>query len=233
MMRLVLLPGMHGTGELFSEFISKILEPKYIEALCYPNDVILSYEKLLRNVQAWVPESDEYYLLAESFSTPLTIQFAATRPTNLKGLILCAGFASSPVKGWRRFFATLFAPLWFSVSIPKSALNLLAGSNAPSALLDAVRSAISAVQPKVFAARARAVLTCDARAELRQVNVPILYLRAKQDKIVPAWSLEEIRRIKPNVIVVEIDAPHLILQREPQQAAAAVAKFIHQIEAAN
>jgi pimeloyl-ACP methyl ester carboxylesterase len=137
------------------------------------------------------------------------------------------------VKGWRRFLATIFAPHWFSVSIPKFGLNLLAGSNASPALLAAVRKAISAVQPKVFASRARAALACDARAELSRVNVPILYLLAKQDRVVPVSCLEEIRLIKPDLIVAEIDGPHLLLQREPQRAAIVIAVFIHQIEAAN
>jgi pimeloyl-[acyl-carrier protein] methyl ester esterase len=233
MMRLVLLPGMHGTGELFSAFMSLMPKTKQIEALSYPVDVSLSYLQLLGVVEASVPASDSYYLLAESFSTPLAIQFAATKPANLKGLILCAGFASSPMRGWRRVFARQFAPLSFRVGVPKFALNLLAGPNAPPVLLVAVRAAISAVQPKVLAARARAVLACDARGELSQIDVPILYLLAKQDRIVPASCLDEILRIRPDVKVVSIDAPHLLLQREPQQAATAVADFIGQIESAH
>jgi pimeloyl-[acyl-carrier protein] methyl ester esterase len=234
MMRLVLLPGMHGTGELFSAFMSLMPETKQIEALCYPNDAIWSsYSLLLRAVQAWVPESDEYYLLAESFSTPLAIQFAATRPANLKGLILCAGFASSPMKGWRRFLMSLFAPFGFNLGVPRFGMSLLIGPHAPPALLAAVRGAISAVSRKVLAARARAVLACDARGELSQIDVPILYLLAKQDRIVPASCLDEILRIRPDVKVVSIDAPHLLLQREPQQAATAVADFIGQIESAH
>ena len=100
--RLILLPGMHGTGELFSEFMRMMSEPKHIEALQYPPDVGPSYPQSLAVVQAFVPESGPYFLLAESFSTPLAIQFAATHPQNLKGLILAAGFASSPVGGLRR-----------------------------------------------------------------------------------------------------------------------------------
>jgi pimeloyl-ACP methyl ester carboxylesterase len=230
MKRLILLPGMHGTGELFSEFMAAMPESKHIEAPCYPNDTVLQYPQLLSLVQSLVPESDEYYLLAESFSTPLAIQFAATKPANLKGLILCAGFASSPVQGWRRSLMSLFAPLWFSIGIPNLGLTMLAGPNAPPPLLAAVRSAISAVKPKVFTARARAVLACDARLALAQIEVPILYLLAKQDRVVSASCLEEILRIKPDGVVIAIDAPHLLLQREPQQAGAAVTDFINKLE---
>jgi pimeloyl-[acyl-carrier protein] methyl ester esterase len=230
MMRLVLLPGMHGTGELFSEFMRAMPEPKHIEALYYPNDVVWSYSQLLGAVKAWVPQTDEYYLLAESFSTPLAIQFAATRPANLKGLILCAGFASSPIEGWRRLLVRLFAPFLFSVGVPKFGLNLLVGPNAPPALATAVHRAIVTVKAKVLAGRLRSALACDARRELSQIVVPILCLRAKQDRVVPVSCLEEIRRIRPDVVVSEIDGPHLILQREPQKAADSVVEFIRRIE---
>ncbi|MGD0737116.1 MAG: alpha/beta hydrolase [Terracidiphilus sp.] len=230
--RLILLPGMHGSGELFAAFMHMIPKPKHIQALHYPNDATWTHEQLLLDVKAFVPESEPYFLLAESFSTPLAIQFAATRPANLNGLILCAGFASSPIKGWRRLFARVFAPISFRVGIPNSAMNLLAGPNAPDALVAALRKAISAVQPSVLASRARIVLACDATAELSQVNVPILYLLAKQDRVVPVSCLDEILRIRPDVKLVAIDAPHLLMQREPQQAAAAVAEFIQRIESA-
>jgi pimeloyl-ACP methyl ester carboxylesterase len=111
--RLVLLPGMHGTGELFSEFMKMIPEPKHIEALHYPTDVSPSYSQLLGAVEFFVPASEDFVLLAESYSTPLAIQFAATDPPNLKGLILCAGFAASPIRGWRKLLAWVIAPLVF------------------------------------------------------------------------------------------------------------------------
>jgi pimeloyl-ACP methyl ester carboxylesterase len=221
---------MHGTGELFLEFMRLIPEPKYIEAPCYPKDVSLTHEQLLRLVKAFTPESEPFFLLAESFSTPLAIQFAATRPANLKGLILCAGFASSPVKGWRRLFAKFFAPLWFSFGIPKFALNLLTGPSAPATLLATVRAAITAVKPNVLVARARAVLACDVRDELNQIEVPILYLLANKDRVVSASCLDEMLRIRPDLNVVPIDAPHLLLQREPKQSAAAVTEFINKLE---
>jgi pimeloyl-ACP methyl ester carboxylesterase len=225
--RLVLLPGMHGTGELFQEFMSMIPEPKHIQALCYPNDVSPSYRQLLGAVQFTAPESDPFFLLAESFSTPLAIQFAATQPANLEGLILCAGFASSPVRGWRRIAASLLAPALFHLALPEFASRRwLVGPDAPLSLLESVKSASTLVRPKVLSTRLRAIFACDVRKELNRVAVPILFVQATQDRIVPATCLEEIRRIKPMIEVAKIDGPHLILQRRPQESAMIVSKFI-------
>jgi pimeloyl-ACP methyl ester carboxylesterase len=108
--------------------------------------------------------------------------------------------------------------------------RFLIGSNPPESLQSAVRAAVSSVKPKVLTARLRAVLSCDARQALSQIAVPMLYIQAAKDKVVPKSCLDEIRRIKPEIRVAEIDGPHLILQREPKKSANIVAKFIEDFQ---
>ncbi len=226
MLKLVLLPGMDGTGELFSEFVAAL--PSSIEATIvrYPTEEALSYQDLEGMVRAACPASEPFILVAESFSTPLAIQCAATHPANLAGIVLCAGFAASPVRGWRRLFGSLLAPLFLRVPLPNFAAKLwLVGPDAQASLLTAVRGAISSVQPRVLVARLRAALKCDVRADLGQIDVPILYLQANGDRLIDASCLEEIRRIKPQIKIVSIDGPHLLFQRQHQIAAEAVVEF--------
>jgi len=202
-----------------------------VKVVGYPGNLYLSYADLLPVVHAAVPPSELFVLLAESFSTPLAIQYAATKPANLKGIILCAGFSTSPVRGWKRLLATFLAPILFRLPLPDFAnRHWLVGPGATSAILAAVRAAISRVQPKVLSARLRAILACDVRTALSQVTLPILYIEARQDRLVPVSCLEEILQINPRAVVVSIDGPHLILQREPQKAADVVNLFIGQFE---
>jgi pimeloyl-ACP methyl ester carboxylesterase len=169
-------------------------------------------------------------LLAESYSSPLAVQFAATNPPNLKALILCTGFVTSPVRGWRRFTASFLTSILFRLPLPAIFANyFLLGPDPPKGLLAAVRSALSTVKPAVLSARLRAILNCDARAELACISVPILYLQATQDRLIPASSLEEMQHIKPQVTVAKIPGPHLLLQREPETAAQSIANFIRQL----
>ncbi len=229
--RLVLLPGMHGTGELFSEFMRMILGPTHIEAFHYPTDASPSYSQLLGAVESFVPASENFVLLAESFSTPLAIQFAATNPPTLRGLILCAGFATSPIRGWRKSFASLIAPLVFRLPLPRIAVShFLVGADAPESLHAAVRAAILAVKPAVLTARLLQVLAVDARSALSKISVPILFIQPQQDRLVGPPCLEEIRGIKPQIEVAQIRGPHLILQREPQQSANIVAEFMNRLK---
>lgn len=226
-LKLVLLPGMDGTGELFSEFAASLGGEFEIATVRYPTELCLSYSELEGFVLAACSTTGAFVLLAESFSTPLAIQYAASNPVNLEGLVLCAGFATSPVRGWRRLLGWLLAPVVFRVPLPNLAAKLwLVGPGALPSLLAAVRSAVSSVQSKVLAARLRAVLGCDVRAELGRVAVPILYIQAQQDRLVSASCLEELRQIKPQMAVAVLEGPHLLLQREPYTAAETVLRFV-------
>jgi pimeloyl-[acyl-carrier protein] methyl ester esterase len=224
---LVILPGMDGTGELSAEFVSAL--PATVETVIvrYPTERILAYLELVDFVRAACPSSSPFVLVAESFSTPLAIKYAATNPANLEAVVLCAGFATTPVRGWQRFLCSLLAPLLFRFPLPNFATRFwLVGPDSPSPLLAAVRVAISSVQPKVLAIRLRAILACEVRAELRRIQVPILYIQAKRDRLVGASCIEDIRRIKPQMAVASVDGPHLLLQREPQKAAEIIVGFI-------
>jgi pimeloyl-ACP methyl ester carboxylesterase len=169
--------------------------------------------------------------VAESFSSPLAIRFAAANPANLAALILCTGFASSPVHGWRRLLAALCAPIVFRIPLPKFfAEYWLVGQDAPASLLKTVRAAITSVSPNVLAARLREVIDCEVLAELDEITAPILYIQAEQDRLVGASCLEEILRIKPQVAVATIEGPHLLFQREPRQAAAVISEFLQALD---
>jgi pimeloyl-ACP methyl ester carboxylesterase len=222
---------MDGTGRLFSEFMRALTDEFEITVVSYPTDACRTYSELKESVLSLLPKSDSYALLAESFSTPLAIQCASENPGNLKAVILCTCFSTSPLRSWLRPFISLLAPIILRFKLPAVAVRFfLIGRNAPETLLGAVRGAISCVRPWVFAARIRAILACDVRRELAEVRVPIFYLRATEDRLVPASCVEEILNIKPDTEVISIAGPHLLIQREPQQAAGAIANFLRQLK---
>lgn len=225
--KLVLLPGMDGTGKLFGDFVRALPHGFETVAVRYPGDRRLAYPELLEIVRAACPVDERFVIAGESYSTPLAIQFAAANPLNLAGVVLCAGFASSPMRGWRRWVCGLLAQIAFHFPLPGfAARRWLIGAGAPESLVANVRSAIASVQPEVMAVRVREVLACDVRGELAQIAAPILYIQAKRDRIVGSSCLAEIQRINPLVELAMIEGPHLLLQREPQRSAKIVADFV-------
>ena len=225
-------PAWDGRNRRFVQgFAAALPASSEIEIVRYPAGDYLPYAELEALVRAALPASDPFLLVAESFSTPLAIRCAASRPPNLKGLVLCAGFATSPVRGWRRMACSLLAPILFRIKLSETAVRLfLAGKDAPDALAAAVRATVSSVQPKVLSGRLSDVLACDVRAELRRITVPVLYIRAKSDRLVGMASLDEIRQIRPNTDVAVIAGPHLLFQREPQRTAESVVEFVSALD---
>lgn len=218
---------MDGTGKLFRDFVDAL--PAEFEALTvsYPPDRCMPYSSLLPMVLDSCPKDEPFVILAESFSTPLAILCGARNLPNLSGVVICAGFATSPVKGWRRWVCGLLTPLFFRIPLPEIAVRRwLLGEDAPLSLLDSARVTISSVHPKVLVKRLGAVLACNTLDALSRVSVPMLYIQAAKDRIVGVRCLEEMLQIRPDLKVERIDGPHLLVQRRPQRVAETAARFI-------
>src|SRR5215469_15648461 len=226
-LRLVLLPGMDGTGELFASFLNVL--PAWIqpEVIRYPPRERLSYTDLLPSVRNTLPKSEPFVLLAGSFSTPIAIRLAAEAPSNLKALVICAGFIESPIGGLTSVWVSLLAPVLFQFPPPTLAIRtLLVGKDASVELVRSTRAAISSVSPGVLLSRLRDVLECDEAAQLAMVAAPLLYIRANQDHLVGQSSIDAIRRVKSSVTIAQIDGPHFIVQRKAEAVVHALISFL-------
>lgn len=222
---MVLLPGLDGTGKLFApllETLPPIFEPCVV---AYPNKLARSYDDLLPNVQRVLPRDNPFLLVAESFSGPLAIKIASMQPNNLKALILCATFAENPLPGlgWIHWG---IRPWMFRVPVPEILLRyLLTGAKASNSLANQVRQIVRSVRPEAIASRLRLVLTADAAQAVTLCPVPILYLRATRDRLIGRQCAARILQLNPQARKVDIDAPHLLLQSEPEKAVAAITAF--------
>ncbi len=228
--KILLLPGMDGTGKLLLDFSHALAPDMRREISIYLSDKVLSYEDLAKLVRYLCDDPEPFVLLAESFSTPLAIRIAAEKPANLKALILCAGFAASPARGLTRWLGWILAPALMRRELTGSTIrSWLIGADAPEPLVMAVREAMSSVRPEVLTERLRAILTCDARSALSQISVPMLYLQARHDRLVPGRCFEEIRHINTAIRCETVDGPHLLLQREPVKTAQIVTQFLERL----
>lgn len=229
--KILLLPGFDGTGELFKDFVAS-LPPGFEASIArYPTEEVHSYKDLTELVERLVPPTERFVIVAESFSVPIAIQFAARNLPNLKGLILCAGFARSPVHGRFRTLLRRTRPILFKVAPPGLMIRiLLVGCGARGSLVSRVQSAVRSVSPQVLAGRLKSVLDCDVCGDLERIKTPILYLRAKHDRVVGASCGEEILRLNPLCRLAELNGPHLLLQRYPVESANAVIAFLRGLE---
>lgn len=221
---LILLPGMDGTGELFRPLLDVIPHHLPRRVVSYPEDQPLSYDELLRFVgRSLAPEGD-VVLLAESFSGPVAVRYAAAHPDAVRAVVLCASFVRAPVPRWVRFLVT---PLLFHVPLPSFAVRrLMAGRDAPDALVAAVKAAVLRVRPGVLARRVREVFDVDCADALARCPAPVLYLAGGDDALVGPRGVEAVRVACPGMTVRTIEGPHLLLQARPSDCWREIARFL-------
>jgi pimeloyl-ACP methyl ester carboxylesterase len=103
---------------------------------------------------------------------------------------------------------------------------LLLGRFATAPLIEALRVTFDEVSTQTFKARLGAVARADVRPALANVGVPVLYLQATEDSLVPGRCANVITESIAHARIVDIEAPHMLLQVAPDKAAAIVRAFI-------
>lgn len=225
---LVLLPGLDGSGDFFDALCRQLPPQWRTHVVPYPGDRALSYDELARFVLAALPDDGPFVLLAESFSGPVAIQVAATRPAGLIGVVLCATFARNPRPLLRPLLGlTPVAPVR---AAPMGMLSrCLLGAEANASWAERIRQAMDKCSVAVLRKRAREVLLVDVRSQLADIRVPVLYLQATRDWVVPAAALVDMQRVLPGIHVARIDGPHFLLQAKPGSCAEQIAMFAERL----
>lgn len=225
MVALVLLPGLDGTGCLLSDFANALGPEVEVIVASYPRDIPLGYTELETVARSFLPTDKPFFLLAESFSGPIGIAIAASAPPGLQGLVLCCSFARNPLPMLAPLRSLIgLLPLRF---VPNRLLGFFVlGHHASAMKLEALSQTIAQVSETVLRIRAQAALSIDNSADLAHVRVPILYLRASEDRVVSRASAEQVTRLAPHSKVVELPAPHFLLQAQPKEAAGVTMEFM-------
>ncbi|HXE52726.1 MAG TPA: alpha/beta hydrolase [Tepidisphaeraceae bacterium] len=221
---IVLLPGLHGTEDLFGPLLAAIPPKIRPRMITYPPDEALSYDALLNLLSEQLQSEQAMVLIAESFGGPLAIRFAAANPRRVRALVLVATFVKPPVPRWLRY---LVHPVVFRVPPPSLVLRFLLLARTLSQPLPAeLGRAIRKVRPHVIAHRIREVLKVDCTAELRTCSVPILYLAADRDRLVRPKCVKTLLRNRADVQVRTIEGSHMLLQVNPKAAWREIERFL-------
>lgn len=218
---------MDGTGDLSRPFLRALPPGSEATVVAYPARRVLGYRDLRPIVEEAVPRSGPYILVAESFSGPLAIAHAATRPTRLRALVLVATFTRNPLPPSLRWLRALARPALFRVSPPREAVRaVLAGRGAPADLVDAIRATTRRVDPAVMARRLREVLSVNVDAEAASVEVPTLYLAGAADRLVGLRGLAQVSARIPGLEARILEGPHLLLQARPEATVRELLRFL-------
>jgi pimeloyl-ACP methyl ester carboxylesterase len=220
---------MDGTGELFENLLAEL--PPEIKTLVvrYPTASVLNYEELTALADMQIPKNTPYVLLGESFSGPIAIALAARANEQLKGVILSCTFAINPrplLSKW----SFLVPPITINDKRLRIISKLLMSNFKDENVFKQLEIVMPKVSPEIMRARLDAVIGVNYLAELAKINVPMLYLKGKQDHLVPSSASETIVKYAKNVTLVELNAPHLLLQIAAKEASEKIQFFLDRLK---
>lgn len=220
----VLLPGLDGTGQLFSSLKQSLLPQIATQVVAYPTDVT-GYDETIALVLKSLPSQESYVLLGESFSGPVAVAVAGHRPRGLVGLILCASFLKCPSYSLRILSPLLnFLP---SVRPPLPlVVPMLTGRFGGAAVRSEISAALDKVPVTTLKSRLLQVATVDVSSTARALELPVLYLRATADRLVPNAASDHARKCIKQLVVQNVDGPHFLLQTKPRESANAIQDFV-------
>ncbi len=221
-MKIVALPGLDGTG-LLTPKLRHVLDGGHsVTSLAYPSH-LCRYEEVFEWTKSQIPKED-FVLVAESFSGPIGIHVGAEKPPGLKGIVFVAIFARSPRK-LPAFLAALVKIMPFRSSlIANMAQPILMGKRANRTFTAQFLQAMHNVPQTTLSKRLVSVLKVDVVDVLQGIDVPVLYLRATKDRLVPARMARDFEL--SNGTVQDIEGPHFLLQACTDQTDMHIARFI-------
>ncbi|MCJ8501831.1 alpha/beta fold hydrolase [Desulfatitalea alkaliphila] len=221
---LVLLPGLHGTGNLFRPLTDRLPRDIPYQIVAYPTDQRLSIGGLACRVADRLPPGP-VVVLAESFSGLVALELLAQKRHTIQGVIFCAAFARTPHPLLRGPVRRLTLPGRWLQLLPGPLLRAFAlGRHADPRLTMSLRRALVEVAPAVLAQRLRLIAGADFRMD-GSFAVPCHYLQAGRDRLVRPRSARWFAHHFVPFHLHRLDGPHLLLQARPRRCARLIASI--------
>lgn len=224
--RLVLLPGLDGTGRFFDLLAKRLAGVVPIEVETYPENDTNTYDDHVRRIAVKFGR-ERFVALGESFGGPIAVKWAALNPASAIGVILAATFLSSPWPPWLlRVIGNLS-----TAHAPNAALSyFLLGERRDQELRKQLFSVLRSMPKSVSARRIGEVARVDVNAEFRALRCPALVLHGTKDRLVSSAPIACAACAKDGAEVRLFTAPHMLLQTKTDECAEEIENFIWRIE---
>lgn len=212
---LVLLPGLDGSGLLFSPLLAALGADFDCRVLALPNTGEQTPETLAQRLLPQLP-AQCFVLLGESFAGAIAATVAASRPPGLAGVIFVASFLQPPRPlllrmpkalcrlGWRlhRPLARLWRPV--------------CGYRKDVVTRNLVLHALQTLSWSTLWQRLQAIRNLPATP--LALACPAICLHAQNDRLVPGSARVQLNRLPARLL----KGPHFLLQSEPVALAGAI-----------
>lgn len=224
-MVLVMLPGLDGTGRVFEPLLACLSAEITTRVIHYPADRPLSFQEHVDLAHSRLPKDRPFVLLAESFSGPVGLQLIADPPDNLRGVIFVATFARYPVPFLLDLCRHLPQALLLKLLSLPLFCRLICLGGASDDAVKLFRQALQSVMLTVLSSRLGVLAELPPPPETTFTG-PCLYLQASKDRLVPARAARPLIELLPQLQVVQIPGPHILVLAKPEDIARRINSFI-------
>jgi len=192
---------------------------RYIQERTFDDYVESAFDQL--------PQSCSISLVAESFSGPIAISMLAKKQREFGASVLSATFCKSPLPLLSQFSKHLPEIAFTTNPVSKVVLDLLVtGSDASREVKNKAKELLERVQPNKFQERINVVNELDVTYQIKDIDVPLLYIQASKDKIVFKESGIEIMKHAKNLVIEKVEGSHMILQTQPERCAELIVRHV-------
>ncbi len=231
-MRLILLPGLDGTGELFSEFIKNLSKNMTATCISYPEQERLSYSELVEHVRCRLPTNEDFVILAESFSGPIAFKLAQAEPKHLQAIVFVASFLRNPNRVFMRLMRLLPLSIILRYSPPDFVVRKwMLGDEASHEMVLKFKSILRRLPIKTIKFRLQEIYKLSLVEFM--LNYPVYYIKPLQDRLVTDDNYIDFVNTCPNIELFTLDGPHFILQSNAESCANYVNQRMNQISGKN
>ena len=213
-MKVVLIPGMDGTGMLFDPILESIPAGVEVITLSLLQDSAAGYVDQAQYVINRIG-NEPIVLVAESYSGMVAYNMLKIGYQNVHHIIFAASFISLPS---RLALLVRYLPMvaFRSRIIPNSIMGrLLFGHYSNPRLISLFYRALDHVANDVLKHRLNQIATISCPDT--PIEIPCSYIRPKGDKLVSKSALEPFQRLCRKLTVYEVEGTHFVLQTSPKK----------------
>ena len=211
-MKVLLIPGMDGTGKLFRPLLDELPSDIDTQVICL-NDLTAQTPIEQALEIASLISSEEVIILSESYSGYIAYHLSLLQNLNIKHVIFAASFLENPT--WlSRLNRLLPLNLVRSGLIPDIILSpvLFAQRNNKN-LVKLFMSSLKLVNNSTLRKRLKAIANLVRPNE--SVPVPCTYVQASNDYLVSKRTVDVFKKLCININIVKANGGHFIVQSNP------------------
>jgi pimeloyl-ACP methyl ester carboxylesterase len=185
------VPGLDGTGLLFYRQVARLSEGHRV-LIHRLRDDAASMEELVADlhdrVENFVPPGEQVTLVGESFGGALSMSYALAHPERVARLAILNSFArfASQSKLWLGYQALRITPWGLMRIVRRFTAPRMLSADTPREEVERFHVLMRATRRDGYLSRMRILRTYDVRHRLSELAMPVLFLAADRDRLLPA-----------------------------------------------